>query len=199
MDSVVVQDNSREILLREMFGLVSPDDNREGIDAVDIMGNPFELKSTTKKSVSTARDVGQRHILKWRRKYWICAKGVNLKRGFRIDETYLLHPSQLNAWFSKLERDIDADEKFIEYLSTKLESTGIVYDDLERFRKIARRGITRNDPNISWNYIQQNGDLVVGCPKTFLMNWVKTHPLTRIEPMPSDNNLIKLVCSEEGW
>ena len=52
------QDRDREDALRNLFELEAANQNRIGPDAVDEAGHYFELKSTTRDRVSTARDVG---------------------------------------------------------------------------------------------------------------------------------------------
>ena len=61
------QDRDREDALRKLFDL----ENRTGPDALDEMGRYYELKSTTRDRVSTARDVGPEHLKKWRKLNWI--------------------------------------------------------------------------------------------------------------------------------
>tara|TARA_Y100000294_G_scaffold159874_1_gene163087 strand:- start:548 stop:766 length:219 start_codon:yes stop_codon:yes gene_type:complete len=55
-----IQDAVREEMMMEMFDLKDSGEGRIGADAIDCDGRRFELKSGTKKSVTTARDVGLR-------------------------------------------------------------------------------------------------------------------------------------------
>src|SRR5579859_442345 len=107
--SVPVQDAAREELMRNLFGLMPSGEGRSGADAIDEQGHPFELKSTTKDSVSTARDVGAHTLAKWRTRYWICAKGKNPRTGFALDEVYFLHPSFLKEWLTPMQKRFDSD------------------------------------------------------------------------------------------
>ncbi|MGH3828734.1 MAG: hypothetical protein ACRDQX_16425, partial [Pseudonocardiaceae bacterium] len=74
-----VQDDVREQQMLLMFNLTVPSGRtRGGLDAVLDLDDgsdpiPFELKSTTKDSVSTVRDLGPAHIVKWRHLHWLFA------------------------------------------------------------------------------------------------------------------------------
>ena len=70
---VDVQDNSREKAMAELLGL-STTGKRNGFDAVDSSGNPYELKTTSVRDVGTGRDVGRVWIEKIRAGYFIAAK-----------------------------------------------------------------------------------------------------------------------------
>ena len=63
------QDDEREIAIRGLFDLYKDEnEGRSGIDAfLDFEGKtiPFELKTTSKGSVTTVRDFGPDHIKKW--------------------------------------------------------------------------------------------------------------------------------------
>ncbi len=73
------QDDAREQQMVNLFNLVTPEDRkRADIDArLELPELPqpldFELKSTTGKSVSTVRDLGPDHFLKWRDLHWLFA------------------------------------------------------------------------------------------------------------------------------
>ncbi|WP_293079187.1 hypothetical protein [Okeania sp. SIO3B5] len=86
--SMTVQDDSREKELIELFNLERPaNSTRSGTDAILTLNQlkiPFELKSTTKNSVTTVRDFGPEHIKKWNRKHWLFSfyeKGGNIMSG----------------------------------------------------------------------------------------------------------------------
>jgi len=74
-----VQDDAREQQMILLFNLSVPEDRqRADIDARLELEEltealPFELKSTTGKSVSTVRDFGPEHIAKWRDLHWLFA------------------------------------------------------------------------------------------------------------------------------
>ena len=69
------QDSQRESEMRQLFGLSKDKtEGRSGTDAflqLDGKLYLFELKSTSKESVTTARDFGPDHIKKWKDKHWI--------------------------------------------------------------------------------------------------------------------------------
>ena len=69
------QDDDRENSMRELFELYKDDnEGRSGIDAfLDFEGKtiPFELKTTSQGSVTTAIDFGPDHIEKWKDKHWL--------------------------------------------------------------------------------------------------------------------------------
>lgn len=100
-----VQDDSREKQLAVLCGLQYVE-TREGPDAVDRDGNLYELKSTTRSGVSTARDVGPHTIREWRTKYWIFAVGEYYESGLEIESLYVAHPHVLEDRFSEIERQI---------------------------------------------------------------------------------------------
>ncbi|WP_182348727.1 hypothetical protein [Tomitella gaofuii] len=73
------QDDAREQQMVNLFNLVTPEDRkRADIDAhleLPELDHPldFELKSTTSKSVSTVRDLGPDHFVKWQDLHWLFA------------------------------------------------------------------------------------------------------------------------------
>ena len=85
--NVVVQDNARENLLIQILGLTPNSSSRLGSDAVK-WGLEFELKTTTRRQVSTARDIGTHTVKKWANYHWIIAPGNNLATGFKINAIY---------------------------------------------------------------------------------------------------------------
>ncbi|MCL2930363.1 MAG: hypothetical protein O4861_11950 [Trichodesmium sp. St16_bin4-tuft] len=72
---MTVQDDSRENELIQLFNLERlANSTRSGTDAILTLNSliiPFELKSTTKTSVTTVRDFGLEHIKKWRGQHWL--------------------------------------------------------------------------------------------------------------------------------
>jgi hypothetical protein len=104
------QDDVRELEMTHLFNLTVPKGRkRADIDAyLEIDGKvlPFELKSTTGKTISTVRDFGPDHIRKWR-------DGLHWLFGFYDDNT-LLHcvyasPSDMEVWILKQEKYIAPD------------------------------------------------------------------------------------------
>lgn len=71
---MAVQDDRRETHLIALFNLIPGGEGRSGTDAHLEIGDAsilFELKSTTKSSVTTVRDFGPDHIRKWIGKHWL--------------------------------------------------------------------------------------------------------------------------------
>lgn len=93
---------------------LKPGGNRSGVDAFCKFSEsgihysvPVELKSTTKHSVSTARDVGWDHITKWRRRVWVF--GFYDPDGTKIRNLLVLGPREMEDWIGSIERSISPD------------------------------------------------------------------------------------------
>ncbi|WP_181399863.1 hypothetical protein [Actinokineospora spheciospongiae] len=106
-----VQDDVREQQLVQLFNLFTPDDRtRSGTDAYLKINNeeiPFELKSTTGKSVSTVRDFGAEHIRKWANLHWIF--GFYNKAGSKILYCHYASPADMKAWIEEKQRYVHPD------------------------------------------------------------------------------------------
>lgn len=107
------QDDARELQMLNLFNLtLPPGRTRGGLDAVLDLDDgpgpiPFELKSTTKDSVSTVRDFGPAHIVKWRHLHWLFAF-------YASDATTLMRcfyasPADMADWISEKEAYIRPD------------------------------------------------------------------------------------------
>ena len=116
----VAQDDARENRLVDLFNLArSPNRSRHGTDAllsIDERTVEFELKSVTTGggSVSTVRDLGPDHIVKWREKHWIV--GI-------YDELDLLSckygsPDAMKGWIDRV----------WEYIRSDFEMAGLIPD-----------------------------------------------------------------------
>lgn len=102
---MAAQDDAREKKMRDLFNLrVDPDRKRSDTDAYldrpDLEPVPFELKSTTKTSISTVRDFNPDHVAKWRDKHWLF--------GFFDEQQELQNccyasPAMMKPWIDKLE------------------------------------------------------------------------------------------------
>jgi len=105
---MVVQDDARESELIRLFDLVSGEE-RSGIDAyLALEGErvPLELKSTTKGSVTTARDVSSEHLERWKNRHWLI--------GFYNEEEQLQYchygsPRAMLPWITSVEEKIGPD------------------------------------------------------------------------------------------
>lgn len=95
----------------QLFNLVVPPERkRADTDAflkLDEVQVPFELKSTTAKSVSTGRDIGPRHIAKWRGEHWLF--GFYDKSGSDLLHCCYGSPSAMAPWIDRLEAYIRPD------------------------------------------------------------------------------------------
>jgi len=189
----VVQDDSREKMLCELFKLTATNSNRIGTDCIlfDINDAKIELKTTTKNSISTARDVGFHTIQKWRELYWICAKGNNEEKGYHIEKIFFLHPLDLEEWFKKIENDLQNKKNIIKDVLDILKK--------EKFRqyleteKLLHRGNLKNDPNIPWSYIEKFGTKIETNHAEKLRYLIKKRPI--ISNYVSEINTLIAFCS----
>lgn len=122
---MAVQDDRREVEMREIIGLRAGD-GRSGVDAyLDFtVGNrryavPIELKSTTVGTVSTARDVGRDHIEKWRSRVWVV--GFYEPHGSSLESLLALGPGDMEPWIARVENYIARDFMIGERVGTKLD------------------------------------------------------------------------------
>jgi hypothetical protein len=110
---VPVQDDERERQMVLLFNLSVPDDRgRSDVDALLELPDqpepvPFELKSTTKRSVSTVRDFGPQHIAKWRDLHWLFA--FYDEDGVRLSRCYYASPRAMASWIEDKERYVRPD------------------------------------------------------------------------------------------
>jgi hypothetical protein len=112
MSIMPVQDDARESQMVQLFNLTVPDDRRRSdIDAhLNIDGRvlPFELKSTTSKSVSTVRDFGPDHIRKWRDGlHWLFA--FYDRGGTKLQYCVYASPDDMERWIAEKARYIAPD------------------------------------------------------------------------------------------
>ncbi|MGO3358599.1 MAG: hypothetical protein ACTILK_06335 [Bifidobacterium crudilactis] len=108
-----IQDDARENQMIDRFNLIVPPGRSRGdIDAhlqIDNIDIPFELKSTTKGSIATARDFGMGHIDKWRRKriHWLF--GFYLTDERHADYFIYCSPDAMESWYSQMQQYIRPD------------------------------------------------------------------------------------------
>jgi len=152
----IVQDNRRERQIADLCGL-KPAKSRSGADAHDAKGNPFELKSGTKGSFTTARDVGIHTLAEWRSKYWIFAMGRNLTTGFEIQSLHIAHPDHLEPYFSKIESRLEKELGYGREALEAAKSCGVAKEKLEKVWYLISRGVTLNNPKIPFALVQENG------------------------------------------
>ena len=143
--------------MRKLFDLEPANQNRTGPDASDEVGRYYELKSTTRDRVSTARDVGPDHLKKWRQLNWIFGRGQYSGKTFDFESTYVLTPKQMEPWFSLIEAMITQDDTLFARALDVLEAHGFTQTERDRIRRAFRRGVLLNDPKITWGYIRTHG------------------------------------------
>jgi hypothetical protein len=151
------QDTDREDSLRKMFDLQQANHNRTGPDARDEKENYYEIKSTTRDRVSSARGVGMDHLTKWRRLNWIFGRGNYRGRTFAFDQIYFLTPEQMEPWFSAMESKLTRDDALFKRVLKLLKRVGFSPAERERVQRAFRRGVLLNDPKITWTFVQSNG------------------------------------------
>ncbi len=123
-----VQDDERERELVRMFNLDwDPAHQRAGVDAtleVDVDGRTcrfeVEVKSSTGKTVSTARDVGMEHIQKWRRKLFVIGFYSRDARRPELRHSLCLTPADMEPWIASIEAKILIDFKLASRASRRL-------------------------------------------------------------------------------
>lgn len=119
---MAVQDDRRELEQLELFQLDQPTErSRSGTDGVlEVDGQilEFELKSTTKDSVTTVRDFGMDHILKWQNKHWLF--GFYTPQGNALKFTRYASPAMMAPWIEEKRRYIEVDFKLAQLAAKNL-------------------------------------------------------------------------------
>ncbi|MFA6020570.1 MAG: hypothetical protein WC722_09945 [Rhodospirillales bacterium] len=129
---MTVQDDERERELCRLFNLSwDSAHQRGGTDAffsIDVYGDryhvPVEVKSTTRETIATARDVGMDHIAKWKKVMWIIGFYTQSRRPELI-RMLCLTPADMSPWISEIEEKIGPD-----FLLAKLASHRLTLNDL---------------------------------------------------------------------
>jgi hypothetical protein len=165
-----IQDSVREEMLMELFGLMDSGEGRIGADAVDKNGRRFELKSGTKKSVTTARDVGLHTLEKWRGKHWLIGFGEQINREFNFTEIHYLAPKDLEGFCKKIEIKIKPDLNILEDAKIILNEQNFDSQKLERLEYLVTRGYTLNNPKIPYRYVLDNGTRLTRWTESELQN-----------------------------
>lgn len=127
---MTVQDDIREEELTSKFNLEwERNHDRSGTDAyfhttvdnktyrIDV-----ETKSTTKDTVSTARDVSAKHIDKWRTRFWIIGFYTKDARP-KLERAYCLTPKDMKPWIDGIKKRLDSDSKIADLAASKLRIT----------------------------------------------------------------------------
>lgn len=171
-----VQDDIREEILTRTLNLTRTG-KRIGPDATDEYGNVFELKTTTTKSLTTARDIGLEYLARMRKQYLIAANGKQTDYGFAAADIYFLHPDDLNEWITPIEGRLRADMDIVMRAHDALAALGTSSKMLDRLLAIGRRGITLNNPKIPWKYVAEHGTRLGQNPALDLREIVARRPL----------------------
>lgn len=114
-----VQDDERERELVRVFNLDwDSAHQRGGVDALldvkiddKIYQFEVEVKSTTGKTVSTARDVGMDHIQKWRKKLFVIGYYSKVAGRPELKSCLCLTPMDMEPWIASIEEKISTDFK----------------------------------------------------------------------------------------
>jgi hypothetical protein len=150
-------DRDREDALRKLFDLQQANQNRTGSDAVDKTGRYYELKSTTRDRVSTAREIGPDHLEKWRRLYWIFGRGCYVGNTFVFEQTYSLTPVQMAPRIDRIEPKVTGDDVLFSRALSGLDTNGFTSAECDRVQRAYRRGVLLNHAKNSWGYVQAHG------------------------------------------
>jgi hypothetical protein len=176
----VVQDDAREEELARVFNLTRPG-NRIRVDAYDENLTEYELKTTSKGSVSTARDLGYSHLDKWKNQYWIVADFENHSSGFQFTNFWFLAPYHMKLWYSTIQRRLDEDKKITDTAISILKQNNADDSVVQRIQRLCNDGALLNDPNIPKGYIRKHGFQLKPCPDE-LRKLVKEFPLDYRHP-----------------
>ena len=179
-----VQDDSRESLIARHCRLIRNKTARSNThlpDAFDLAKRPYELKSATTNSVTTARDVGLHTLQDWKQRYWIIAFGTNLASGFRIRELFIAHPSDLSLFFNRLEERLLNRSRLCDEVLERARVGGASAETLAAVKMLMARGMTENNPHISRKIIFDNATSLSatdsGTASAAIQEFVILHPL----------------------
>jgi len=170
---VNVQDDTREEEIRTLAGLEKIG-GRTDVDAhltdYPEYGNiPFELKSSTGKSVSTGRDVGHDHLTKWDSIDWLVGFYIEVNNELSLSELYHFGPGDLD-WFKEKISYIEADYVLLDLISQSVDDsfvTRIFGDDDEFDVKIVKKFLKQqkmypSGERLKVGMIQEMADLPSG-------------------------------------
>jgi len=113
------QDDERENSMIQLFNLhKDEEEGRSGVDAyLDLDGEkvPFELKTTSKGSVTTVRDFGLSHVEKWKSKHWLIGFFIKDREYYKYGS-----PSMMAPWIEEKKRYIEPDIKLASLVPLKI-------------------------------------------------------------------------------
>ena len=130
-----IQDDVREDVLIAQFGLIKYSSHSRGeFDASDHNNNKFELKSTTTNTVSTARDFSDKHIIKWRKQYFIIGQWDESVAQYK--RIYFLAPIHMSKWLNDIEYKVNQRKD----IATRVMNANVVYEEeRKKLRKKHRK------------------------------------------------------------
>jgi hypothetical protein len=116
---LTVQDDERERELVRLFNLAwDPGHQRSGVDAILWLAHrgrelaiEVEVKSTTKDTVSTARDVGMDHVRRWRRKLFVIGFYSRDARRPELQRCLCLTPLDMADWIDGIAVKVELDDR----------------------------------------------------------------------------------------
>ena len=113
------QDDEREQAMRMLFDLYKDEsEGRSGVDAyldLDGMTIPFELKTTSRGSVTTVRDFGPDHIEKWRDRHWLIGFFMQGREYYKYGS-----PAMMAPWIAEKGKYIEPDFSLAQLAPPKL-------------------------------------------------------------------------------
>jgi hypothetical protein len=192
------QDDDREEAMIALFDLYKDEtEGRSGTDAfleIDGIIIPFELKTTSKGSVTTVRDFGPDHVQKWKNKHWIIGFFVKGREYYKYGS-----PVMMADWINSKEKYISQDFKLAELVPAK-----ITFDDM--YQIIGKKDIYTYDDAKAIQKMQykkeqyfQLQDLTQGYSPKRMLEIVKDRARYLIERGSTLNNPHIPFSYFEGW
>jgi len=175
-ETAEVQDNLREYQLARLLRL-ERNPSRTGSDARDEFGNLYELKTVTTDQVTTGRDIGLPYLARLRRSYMVIARGTQNAYGFTPEVIYFLAPPMMEDWIQRYERRLRVATKLTERAVNDLRQRGWDDADIEKLLALTKRGMTINNPKISWSYVRSHGVRLNEPPALHLRHLIEQYPL----------------------
>ena len=160
-----------------LFNLRRPG-GRIDVDAFDKFDNPYELKTTSKGGVSTARDLGYNHLDKWAKRYWIIVDFKKTIDSHDFINFWFMAPRHLQGWFDKIRARLDLDREITERAEKSMRLGGASDEDIRRVLKLCSDGALLNDPNIPKGYVRKHALPLMGDMEQHLYTMVQQFPLS---------------------
>ena len=123
---MVVQDDGREHELIDLFDLEPGVGGRAGTDAYLVHNEirfSFELKSTTKNSVTTVRDFGEHYLEKWENRHWLI--GFYDGAGKELKHAIYGTPEMMSDWILEKALYIEPDIKLAKFAVDGIDTSAV--------------------------------------------------------------------------